>query len=91
MEFEWDPDKDLANQQKHGIDFHEATSVFGDPLAWTVTDPDHSLEEQRFLTAGYSSRQRLIIVSHTDREGRLRIISARLVTASERQIYEEGD
>ena len=68
MEFEWDPEKDAANQQKHGISFSEASTVFGDSLALTILDPDHSLDEQRFLTTGYSSQNRLIIVAHTDRE-----------------------
>jgi uncharacterized protein len=90
MNFEWDPEKDAANQQKHGISFQEASTVFGDPLAWTIADPDHSTEEQRFLTIGYSSRQQLIIVAHTDREERIRIISARSATASERRTYELG-
>jgi hypothetical protein len=91
MEFEWDPEKDAANRQKHGIAFYEASTVFGDPFALTVPDPDHSLEELRFLTTGYSSQQRLIIVAHTDRDERLRIISARLVTALERRTYEQVD
>ena len=90
MNFKWDPEKDAANQQKHGISFQEASTVFGDPLAWTIADPDHSTEEQRFLTIGYSSRQQLIIVAHTDREERIRIISARSATASERRTYELG-
>lgn len=90
MQFEWDPAKDQENQAKHGVSFDEAASVFGDPLATTINDPDHSTEESRFLTTGYSNRQRLIIVAHTDRQGRLRIISARDVTAAERHTYEEG-
>ena len=90
MNFEWDPEKDAANQQKHGISFQEASTVFGDSLAWTIADPDHSAEEQRFLTIGYSSGQQLIIVAHTDREERVRIISARSATASERRTYELG-
>jgi uncharacterized protein len=77
VNFEWDPKKDAANQQKHGISFEEASSIFGDPLAWTITDPDQSIEEQRFLTTGYSSQRRLIIVAHTDRGDRIRIITAR--------------
>ena len=91
MEFEWDPDKDAENQRKHGVAFDEASTVFGDPLGWTIDDPDHSTDEERFLTTGYSASQRLIIVAHTDREGRIRIISARDATAAEHRIYEEGD
>jgi uncharacterized DUF497 family protein len=70
MEFEWDPEKGEQNQAKHDVSFDEAATVFGDPLAWTIGDPDHSTAESRFLTTGYSIRQRLIIVAHTDREER---------------------
>ena len=62
--------------------------MFGDPLALTDADPDHSTEEQRFLTTGVSIQQRVLIVAHTDRNDRIRIISARLVTAAERRTYE---
>ncbi len=89
MQFEWDPGKDLENQAKHGVSFDEASAVFGDPFAITIDDPDHSSDENRMLTAGYSSRQRLIIVAHTDRDERIRIISARDVTAAERRDYAE--
>ena len=92
MEFAWDPAKDLLNQRKHGVTFGEASTVFNDPLQWTVPDPDHSVEEQRYLTTGYSEQQRLIIVSHTEEtDDRIRIINARLVISAERQIYEEGE
>jgi hypothetical protein len=77
MQFEWDPDKDRQNQANHGVSFDEASTVFGDPFAWTIADPDHSVEEHRFLTTGFSSRQRLIIVAHTDRDERIRLITAR--------------
>jgi uncharacterized DUF497 family protein len=85
--------KDFLNQRKHGgITFDEASTVFSDPFQWTISDPDHSVEEQRYLTTGYTKHQRLVIVSHTeDAVDRVRIISARLVTAAERQIYEEGE
>ena len=89
MQFEWDPEKDLQNQAKHGISFDEASTVFGDPLAVTIDDPDHSSEEHRLLTTGYSNQQRLIIVAHTDRNERIRIINARDVAAAERGVYEE--
>jgi uncharacterized DUF497 family protein len=91
MDFEWDPDKDAENQRKHAVAFDEASTVFGDPLGWTIDDPGHSTDEHRFLTTGSSTSQRIIIVAHTDREGRVRIISAREVTAAERRTYEEGD
>jgi uncharacterized protein len=91
MELEWDPAKDRHNQAKHGVSFAEAITVFDDPLAWTVGDPDHSFGEHRFLTTGYSKQRRLIIVSHADRGRRNRLIGARQVTAAERRVYEEGD
>ena len=89
MEFEWDPDKATRNLTKHGVSFQEAATVFGDPLALTFFDPDHSEEEDRFLTFGNSSDGRLLVVSHTDREDRIRIISARRATRKERKSYEE--
>jgi hypothetical protein len=89
MQFEWDPEKDLQNQATHRVSFDEASTVFGDPLAITIDDPDHSSDENRMLTTGHSDRQRLIIVAHTDREERIRIISAREATAAERRDYAE--
>jgi uncharacterized DUF497 family protein len=89
MEFEWDPDKALRNLSKHGVSFQEAATVFGDPLAVTYFDPDHSKEEDRFLTFGHSSAGRLLVVSHTDREDRTRIISARRATRKERKSHEK--
>jgi uncharacterized DUF497 family protein len=75
MQFEWDPAKDQQNQSRHGVSFDEASTVFGDPLAITIDNPDHSSDENRMLTTGYSDLQRLIIVAHTDRDERIRIIS----------------
>ena len=89
MHFEWDPEKDEKNQAIHGVLFDEASTVFGDPLAITIDDPDHSSDKNRMLTIGYTNRQRLIIVAHTDRDERVRIISAREVTAAERRDYAE--
>jgi len=91
MQFEWDPAKDRRNQAEHGVSFAEAQTIFGDPLQWTVKDPDHSIGEFRFLTTGLSSQQRVIIVAHTERGDRIRIISAREVTAAERHVYEESE
>jgi uncharacterized protein len=87
--FEWDPKKDSLNQRKHGVSFSEATTVFGDPLSVTVHDPDHSIEEVRFITFGTTTRGRLIMVSHAERRDRVRIISARELTRAERRAYEE--
>src|SRR5512135_3514356 len=88
MEFEWDPDKAARNLAEHGVSFHEAATVFGDPLAITYDDPDHTEDEDRFLTFGHSRAGHLLVVSHTDREDRIRIISARRATRRERKIYE---
>ncbi len=90
MEFEWALDKSKANLKKHGVSFHEASTVFGDPLSITFNDPDHSIGEHRFLTFGYSRLNRLLVVVHTERHGKTRIISARRVTRQERKIYEDG-
>jgi uncharacterized DUF497 family protein len=90
MRFEWHPKKAAANLKKHGVSFQEAATVFGDPLAITFQDPDHSEDEERQLTFGLSLRKRLIVVSHTPREDRTRIISARPMGRKERVIYEEG-
>ena len=88
MEFEWDPYKAAENVRKHGVSFSEASSVFSDELADTSPDPDHSTDEDRFITIGMSNRSRLLIVSHTDRRGRTRIISARQMTPREKEDYE---
>jgi uncharacterized DUF497 family protein len=90
VNFEWDSDKAASNQQKHGVTFHEAATVFGDPVAITFSDPDHSARESRYLTVGMSQSARILIVSHTDRGENVRIISARKTTRSERRFYEEG-
>ena len=90
MEFEWDPEKASRNQAKHCVSFQEAATVFGDPLAVSYYDPDHSEDEDRFLTFGHSNQGRLLVVSHTDRTDRTRIISARQATRKERKQYEEG-
>lgn len=90
MHFEWDPKKATANRRKHGVTFEEATSALRDVFSATAHDPDHSDDEERFVTFGISSQGRLLTVSHTDRGNAIRIISARLATNIERQIYEEG-
>lgn len=90
MEFEWNPDKAARNLAKHRVAFAEAATVFGDPMAITFYDPDHSDDEDRYLTFGCSTEGRLLVVSHTDRGKRNRIISARVATRREGKIYEEG-
>lgn len=88
--FEWDAAKARRNLREHGVSFDEASTVFGDPLAILKADPDHSLEEERFLVLGMSVNQRMLVVSHAERSPRTRLISARLATPSERRQYEEG-
>jgi len=88
MRFSWDLSKDLLNQRDHGITFQEATTVFGDSLAVTVSDPDHSIGEERLITIGQSSSGRLLVVCHIEQGDTIRIISARRATAHERKDYE---
>lgn len=89
LKFEWDPQKANQNRQKHHVSFEEASTVFADPLAATTNDPDHSDAEERYITIGYSKRRRLLIISHTERGGQIRLISARELTSTEREAYEE--
>lgn len=88
MKFEWDAKKERENVEKHGLPFQEASTVFGDVLAATIPDPDHSHGESRFLTIGHSISQRLIVVSHTEVGENFRIISAREANTYERKKYE---
>jgi uncharacterized DUF497 family protein len=89
MRFEWDPRKAESNFRKHGVSFREAATVFGDPLSWTFPDPDHSDEEDRCLTLGTSQLGKLLVISHTERDDSIRIISARKTTRKERRFYAE--
>jgi uncharacterized protein len=91
VKFEWDLGKARKNRLKHRVSFEEATTVFGDPLAITYPDPDHSTSEQRFITVGMSTANRVLMVAHTDREEKIRIISSRKTTQREREYYEEGN
>ena len=86
-EFEWDPIKAASNLRDHGVSFEEASTVFADPLALTGYDPDHSHEEDRYITMGTSLEGRLLVLSHTDREDRVRIVSAREASRRERRDY----
>jgi uncharacterized DUF497 family protein len=90
MQFEWDPRKASSNLRKHGVSFDEAATVFLDDLSLTGDDPDHSVSEERYVTFGVSSAGRLLVVAHTERGNRTRIITARPATPSERKLYEEG-
>jgi uncharacterized DUF497 family protein len=92
LEFEWDERKNLKNRIKHGVWFEEARTVFEDPRALLMDDPDHSEQEERFLLLGMSASIRVLVVVHCYREkkGILRLISARKATKKERRIYEKG-
>ena len=88
MEFEWDANKAAANLRKHKVSFNEAATVFGDFLSATAADPAHSDSEHRYITVGLSSLGRLLMVAHAERGDRIRIISARILTAGEKRAYE---
>jgi uncharacterized protein len=91
LRFEWDNRKADSNLRAHGVSFREATTVFTDPLSITISDPDHSMAEMRFIDIGLSHRGRLLVVSYTERGNRIRLISARLATRNERRQYEKAD
>ncbi|MCF7977755.1 MAG: BrnT family toxin [Chromatiaceae bacterium] len=89
IDFEWDTRKAESNIRKHGVSFEEASTVFSDPFELTIPDPDHSHGEYRFLSVGRSERDRLLVVSYTERhQNAIRIISARVASRPERQIYD---
>ena len=90
MIYECDPKKAKANVRKHGVSFEEASTAFLDPLAITFPDPDHFDEEDREITIGLTTKQRVVFVSHCPRGDRTRIIGARRATRKERMQYEEG-
>ncbi|CCI24364.1 BrnT family toxin [Microcystis aeruginosa] len=90
MQFDWDKNKAKRNLSKHEVSFEEAKTVFDDPLYVDFYDPDHSEDEDRYLLVGQSNRGRLLIVSYTERGNLIRLISAREVTKTERETYEQG-
>lgn len=89
MKFEWDENKAVSNLSTHGVSFGEAKTVFDDPLYVDFYDPDHSDDEERYLIVGVSSQRRVLIVSYTERKGLIRVTSAREVTRSKLEAYEE--
>ena len=91
MRFEWDPEKAASNLATHAVSFEEASTVFSDPLATTVVDREHSVDEERWLTTGLSLQQRVVIVWHANRGCTIRIIGARQATPNERRTYESGE
>jgi len=91
FEFQWDPAKAAANVRKHRVTFSEAATAFSDPLSATIDDRAHSDEEQRYVLFGISERGRLLAVMHTERDGVIRIISARKATRAEQREYEDDE
>ncbi|HPG41851.1 MAG TPA: BrnT family toxin [bacterium] len=89
MLFEWDQKKAQQNLIKHGVTFEEARTAFRDDMSITISDPLHSEDEERFILLGYSEKNRLIVVVHTDRQNQIRIISARRASKNERIQYEK--
>lgn len=89
MKIEWDSNKAKSNLKKHGVSFEEAATALSDPMAATGADPDHSTTEERFITFGISEKGRLLVVSHTEKNETIRIISARKASKGERELYEE--
>lgn len=90
MKFEWDEGKAAANLSKHGVAFEEAQTVFDDPLYLDFYDPDHSLDEHRYIIVGESRQRRLLVVSYTERIDAIRLISARPATRAEQKAYEQS-
>ena len=86
--FEWDKAKARSNVRKHQVSFEEAVTVFDDPMSITLDDPEHSDDERRFVTIGFSNRDRLLVVCHGDRPDRIRIINSRMADRRERSYYE---
>lgn len=91
LTFEWDQSKSERNEAKRGISFEEAKTVFNDPYAITLDDPDHSHGEYRFIDIGFSSKGEVLVVWYTERSENIRIIGCRKATRSERKKHEERD
>lgn len=91
MKFEWDEEKARTNEVKHGVSFEEAKSVFNDPFALTIPDPDHGIEEERWLEVGLSSSNKLLVVWYTESDRSIRIIGCRCATNNERRAYEDAE
>lgn len=88
--FEFDSAKAAGNLRKHGVSFGEAMTVFNDPLASTLPDDQHSIEENRFITVGVSSKRRVLFVVYTETTSGIRLIGACAATVAERKQYEES-
>lgn len=88
MDFEWNSQKADINCKKHGVSFDEASTVFGDYLSFTYPDSGHSILEERYIIIGLSNKNRILVISHTQRGESIRIISARQATKREKDFYE---
>ena len=88
--FEWDENKARSNLRKHHVSFQEATTVFSDPFSITIADPNHSMEEERYIDIGMSAKGRVLIVCYTERGANIRIISSRKATPTEWREYEKN-
>jgi uncharacterized protein len=90
LNFEWDEEKAKTNFKKHRVSFDEAMTVFTDPFSITISDPDHSVDEQRYIDIGSSDKGRVLVIVYTERRSNIRIISCRKATPTERKLYEEA-
>jgi len=91
LAFEWNEEKAKRNLIKHKVSFEEAKTVFNDPFSITIPDPQHSIEKDRYVDIGRSSKGRVLVVVYTERKSNIRIISCRKATKSEQRVYEEYD
>jgi uncharacterized DUF497 family protein len=89
VEFEWDDEKATSNLKKHDVSFEEGATIFNDPEIATIFDPDHSKDEERYISIGTSIQGNLLVIVHTEREERIRVISCRKATEAERKSYEK--
>ena len=90
LSFEWDEVKAKENLRKHEVSFEEGKTIFNDPFLFTFPDYEHSVDEERYVNIGLSVTGRILILTHTERQDKIRIISCRKATARERRFYEEG-
>jgi len=90
LTFEWDEAKAIENLRKHEVSFDEGKTIFNDPFLFTFPDDKHSSGEDRYIDIGLSASGRVLILTHTERQGKIRIINCRKATPHERSFYEEG-
>jgi uncharacterized DUF497 family protein len=89
LTFEWDEVKAKANFKKHKVSFEEGKTIFNDPFLFTFPDSEHSIKEERYVNISLSAKGRILVLTHTERQDKIRIISCRKATARERRFYEE--